>query len=91
MHGEGLVRGEGRQTDGRRGNEVQGGWVLLPLALLPVCDNLSVGLSLPICKLKRTFADVGWREGQEVRNEQVPAAGAAPTLGRRQAQSGPCR
>ena len=63
-------------------------------------DTLSVGLSLPICKLELTRADAGWQEGPEALNEQAPgppagaagpgwpALGAAPTPGHCQAQTG---
>ena len=43
--------------------EVQGGWVLVSLALAPVSDNSSVGLSLPICKLGLTSVDAGLGRG----------------------------
>lgn len=49
--------------------EVQGGWVLVSFAPVPVFDNTSVGLSLPICKLGLKSAGAGqwwwWEAGVE--------------------------
>lgn len=58
-------------------------------ALEPVCD-LWVGPGLPICKVELASPDARWQEDQEVWNEQVPAPGAVPTPGHRQAKSGRC-
>lgn len=99
MHGEGGGKADRREA----WSKVRGGCVLVSLLLQYLFgDTLSVGLSLPICKLELTRADAGWQEGPEALNEQAPgppagaagpgwpALGAAPTPGHCQAQTGHC-